>query len=829
MGDSSRTFGKLKIALLILLAINFSALSAQAKYGGGTGEPNDPYLIFDANHLNTMSADSNDWDKCFKLMADIDLDGDASGQFSIIGTSYANPFAGVFDGNNHTVSNLRTGMFKIVTVGLVENLGLIEPNIVGNASLVLQVNEGTIDNCYIQGGSVDGDFDVGGLVSMNFGTITSCYSSVSVWGLELIGGLVGVNNGTITNCYSSGAVSGAIGVGGLTGINNGTITACYSISNVSGSGGIIGGLVAMNWSGIITDCYSIGSLSGDVMIGGLVGENGHSRHGYVGTITNCYSVATFTGSTNVGGLVGLNDVGTITGSFWDTDISDVNNMCVSEGDGGSGCDNDKGKTTVEMQTKSTFTDAGWDFLGETVNGPNDIWRICEGEDYPRLAWEEYEKYGGGTGEPNDPYLIYTACQMNEIGADANDWDKHFLLCADIDLSYYDGREGRPQFNMIADYPDHFVGVFDGNDHVIRNFTVSLTGLQRSVALFRNAKSGAVIKNLNMENTYVNVPGGNRIASIHGEGRADIINCKVSGTIIGDYLVGGLSGQNYGNTENCYSYCTIVGEGGGGLIGWNSGIVNQCCSKSIVSGLGDVGGLVGRNFGLITNSHSDSSVTSDSFGAGGLAGDNGDTILSCYALGKVSGDSWVGGLIGEGGFGLTENCYALVDVKGNTGVGGLIGLYLRATISNCYSSGSVSGTTDVGGLLGIEHEKPVIVTSCYFLDPNDGGGPVNGYGEPLTDAEMKQQASFIGWDFNTPIWKMNCEGMSYPKLHWWQPVPGDLVCPDGVDFFDFSFFSERWAEDNCGASNDCDGRDLDQLGSVDIKDLRIFSDNWLKGF
>jgi hypothetical protein len=48
------------------------------------------------------------------------------------------------------------------------------------------------------------------------------------------------------------------------------------------------------------------------------------------------------------------------------------------------------------------------------------------------------KYGGGTGEPNDPYLIYTAEQMNAIGADPNDWDEHFKLMADIDLNGYVG-------------------------------------------------------------------------------------------------------------------------------------------------------------------------------------------------------------------------------------------------------------------------------------------------------------------------------------------------------------------------------------------------------
>jgi len=83
------------------------------------------------------------------------------------------------------------------------------------------------------------------------------------------------------------------------------------------------------------------------------------------------------------------------------------------------------------------------------------------------------KYGGGTGEPNDPYLIYTAEQLDDIGAEPNDWDKHFKLMADIDLSAYEGTD----FNIIGYwvqwyFPDNmpFTGVFDGNGHRISNFT-----------------------------------------------------------------------------------------------------------------------------------------------------------------------------------------------------------------------------------------------------------------------------------------------------------------------------------------------------------------------
>ncbi len=79
------------------------------------------------------------------------------------------------------------------------------------------------------------------------------------------------------------------------------------------------------------------------------------------------------GTRDVGGLVGEN-WGEVMDSFWDTQTSGQ----VTSGGG-------TGKTTAEMQMASIFTDAGWDFVGESVNGTEDIWSICEGTNYPRLA------------------------------------------------------------------------------------------------------------------------------------------------------------------------------------------------------------------------------------------------------------------------------------------------------------------------------------------------------------------------------------------------------------------------------------------------------------
>ena len=49
---------------------------------------------------------------------------------------------------------------------------------------------------------------------------------------------------------------------------------------------------------------------------------------------------------------------------------------------------------------------------------------------------------------------------------------------------------------------------------------------------------------------------------------------------------------------------------------------------------------------------------------------------------------------------------------------------------------------LGGLCGLNGERGTI-SNCYFLDT---AGPDNGIGTPLTDSQMKQQASFVGWDF-----------------------------------------------------------------------------------
>ncbi len=276
---------------LFLVMLYFSGLTAQAQYGGGSGAAHDPYLIYTAEQMNTIGLHEEDWGKNFKLMADIDLSGYTGTDFNIIGyyvnSSDDQPFRGVFDGNSHTISNFSytstdtnyIGLFRNVDGGnaLIKDLGLIDPH----------VDAGT---------------------------------SALWYGGQYIGSLVGLlsDDGTISNCYAEGgSVSGNENVGGLVGaLNKGTITNCNATGNVSGNRDV-GGLVGYNYVATITNCYATGSVSGFSRVGGLVGYNRR------GSISSSYSTGMVNLEYNVGGLVGLDDEEgvRITASFWDIETS----------------------------------------------------------------------------------------------------------------------------------------------------------------------------------------------------------------------------------------------------------------------------------------------------------------------------------------------------------------------------------------------------------------------------------------------------------------------------------------------------------------------------
>ncbi len=294
----------------------------------GQGTQANPYLISNNNAFVVLRNTREFSSEHYLLTEDIDL---ATIQFS--GPVFPR-FSGTFDGGGHTMRNLtiiggdNLGLFGSMEPGAsVKNLAITDANVIGT------------------GGN--------------------------------IGVIAGVNNGRVINCSSTGSVQGGNlkHFGGLVGRNyhDGEVINCFSSCSVASDGtGAVGGLIGAN-HGRVTDCYSMGSISGRQNVGGLVGFNNG------GEVINCYSTGVVIKRFRHGGLVGLNG-GRISNCFWDTQTSGL-----LTSDGGTGL------TTAEMQTASTFLNAGWDFIDETINGTDDIWWILEGQDYPRLWWEAAEQ------------------------------------------------------------------------------------------------------------------------------------------------------------------------------------------------------------------------------------------------------------------------------------------------------------------------------------------------------------------------------------------------------------------------------------------------------
>jgi len=348
----------MRVLILSLVACLF-VLPAHAKYGGGSGTQADPYRIYTAEQMNTIGPNPGDWDKQFKLMADIDLSAYTGKAFNIIGRGtpfdpVSNPFSGVFDGNGHTISNFTytsTGVNAIALFGNVSgtsakimNLTLLTPDVRAGAgdyvgTLVGVFDSGVITGCRVERGNVSGRLYVGGLAGSDEGTIMECCSSGSVWGDWYVGGLVGkVGDGKVTECYSTAGVSGNNNVGGLVG---------WTADEASA----------------VTNSYATGSVQGDMYVGGLVGQVER------GAAYKSYSTGKVSGNQYVGGLVGnVRVLGTVMHSFWDTQTSGRPTSA-----GGIGM------TTAQMQTMSTFTAVAWDFFT--------IWTICEGVNYPALLWQ----------------------------------------------------------------------------------------------------------------------------------------------------------------------------------------------------------------------------------------------------------------------------------------------------------------------------------------------------------------------------------------------------------------------------------------------------------
>ena len=330
--------------------------SIATAFAGGTGTESDPYQIANGAELAYLASSVNSGEtytgKNFVLTANIDLNGlpwtPIANSFSdaLLGGSNYRIFAGNFDGNGYTISNVSIGsetapleadVFGLfgATAGKISNLNLDTVSIHGIAKIasigavigfaggLVGYSGGYIENCHVTGLTMDmsapsnvyaAAYCVGGLVGVLDETqlINECSVSGSITekaGKGSIGGLIGELGKAAKITYSRSDVTvnvkadsrGGANVGGFIGKGNGKTDAeriirnCYATGNVTGgayTGGFAGGLWGLN----IKNCYASGNVSqAAAAMASFVGTDA-SDPNYYGSITSCFAIGSVTGS-----------------------------------------------------------------------------------------------------------------------------------------------------------------------------------------------------------------------------------------------------------------------------------------------------------------------------------------------------------------------------------------------------------------------------------------------------------------------------------------------------------------------------------------------------
>ncbi len=318
-----------------------------------------------------------------------------------------------------------------------------------------------------------------------------------------------------------------------------------------------------------------------------------------------------------------------------------------------------------------------------------------------------DKDKGYTDDGQGNYIVTTAEGLKAVADIANNGNLGINITLTENINLTD-MEWTP---IGTNYNNAYTGIFDGNGKTITGLTV--TGSDQYAGLFGRIGSGGTVKNVVLEG--VQITSDNSLGS-----------------------VGGVAGYSYGNIE----YCSV------------SGSVS-------VSGISDVGGVVGYQVGGSITGCSSSATVKGTQRAGGVAGatNSGAILTACYATGSVTlvsnndiGTYFAGGVVGSNGGSCIQACYAWGSVTGSGSgtiyVGGVTGTNDVGTLTACYhAKGTVKGSDGAtGGVAGRNFKDSMlgsgIITACYW----GGNGQEQGIGEDQvgTGGTTKVDGTDVTW-------------------------------------------------------------------------------------
>ncbi|MGR3321320.1 MAG: MBG domain-containing protein [Pseudooceanicola sp.] len=347
------------------------------------------------------------------------------------------------------------------------------------------------------------------------------------------------------------------------------------------------------------------------------------------------------------------------------------------------------------------------------------------DDFSVASGANFLRATGGDGSFASPYGITDVYGLQGIGSSTLSGSS-FILTNDIDAS---GTANWVNFSGLGFAPIFsFDGVLDGDGYTVSGLyaRVDPEGLSNT-AMFDTLSTDATVRDLRLTGAVIE---GASAAVLAVTNSGVIENVRVDGTVYSE------------------------GPGGGGLVAFNDGTINDSVADvdvtlATLSGATTyyAGGFVGLNGGTInrSNAQGDVDVTNAQvdavINAGGFAGREGipfspagQTINDSHAHGNVTVDS-------TGGPDVV--IYA----------GGFVGV-VAGSVNQSYSTGGAGvtgdGTSFVGGFAAEDFSSGLAIGN--FWDTDTSGLATSAAGTGLTTAEFQDTETFIelgeaeGWDF-----------------------------------------------------------------------------------
>ncbi len=291
-----------------------------------------------------------------------------------------------------------------------------------------------------------------------------------------------------------------------------------------------------------------------------------------------------------------------------------------------------------------------------------------------------DRFGGGTGTQDDPYIIVNVWQLNRV----RDYlHGHYRQIRDLDLNDLIGANNGssdPTHNwdpigLTGSSYNSFVGSYDGSGFSIKNMII-YTGSIGGAGMFMEL-NGATLKNIVVENSIIITNNECRsvgvIAAVAINSTIDNVNVYNSQFEFRrtSYFVGALIGQS---ARSIYTDCSAVG-------------INVQLAGREYDVIRYAGGFVGvaNNSSTFENCSVEATVTGTFWKVGGFAGSSFSSIFkNCDSKAKLKGKlttpACMGGFVGDIGSSVFQDCHVLFgssielldSQSDNSYIGGFVG-------------------------------------------------------------------------------------------------------------------------------------------------------------